>query len=70
MVLAAEDPADLKAWSGCRSEALLMPWTVALRCAQYLVSEGVPVVLVRGNTESWQWLMLVTEWPKDAQLDE
>jgi hypothetical protein len=43
---------------------------MALRCAQRLVAGGDAVVLVRGNAESWQWLMLVTEWPRHAQLDD
>lgn len=35
-----------------------------------LVSDGKAVVLVRGNAESWQWLMLATEWPRHAQLQD
>lgn len=69
LVLAHADSADLNAWSGCRSDALLMPWPVALRCAQRLLADGEPVVLVRGNAENWKWLFLVTEWPGQAQLD-
>jgi len=70
LVLAHADSAGINHWSSRRSEALLMPWSLALRCAQRLVSEGGTVVLVRDNAESWEWLMLATEWPKHAQLDE
>jgi hypothetical protein len=69
LVLAHDNAAVLNPWSSCRSHALLMPWLMALRCAQRLVSGGDAVVLVRGNTESWKWLMLVTEWPRDAQCE-
>jgi hypothetical protein len=70
LVLAHADPSSMNPWSSRRSDALLMPWTMALRCAQRLVSDGEAVVLVRGNAESWNWLMLATEWPRHAQLDD
>ena len=70
LVLAHADPAAMNPWSSRRSDALLMPWTMALRCAQRLVSDGEAVVLVRGNAESWNWLMLATEWPRHAQIDD
>jgi hypothetical protein len=69
LVLAHDDPAALNPWSRCKSDALLLPWSMALHCAQRLISSGDAVVLVRGNTESWQWLMVATEWPRHAQLD-
>lgn len=70
LVLAKEAPAALNPWSSRRSDTLLMPWSMALRCAQRLVSDGEAVVLVRGNTESWQWLMLATEWPSGVALSD
>jgi len=70
LVLAHVDAGVLAAWSNCRSDALLMTWLMAFRCAQCLASKGEEVVLVRGNAESWRWLMLVTEWPNHAQLDD
>jgi hypothetical protein len=69
LVLAQDNAVALNPWSSCRSDALLMPWFKVLRCAQRLVSDGEAIVLVRGNTESWKWLMLVTEWPRDAQCE-
>lgn len=68
LVLAQDAPAALNPWSSRRSDALLMPWSIALRCAQRLTSDGEAVVLVRGNDESWQWLMLATEWPSGVAL--
>jgi hypothetical protein len=70
LVLAHVDEAALGSWSSHKSDALLMPWPIALRCAQQLVSDGKAVVLVRGNAESWQWLMLATEWPRGKALSE
>ena len=70
LVLAHAEDAALCSWSNRRSDALTLPWPMALRCAQCLVIGGEAVVLVRGNAESWQWLMLVTEWPRHAQLDD
>ena len=69
LVLAQDDVAALNPWSPSRSDALLMPWSMALRYARRLVSGGEVVVLVRCNAESWQWLMLATEWPRHAQFD-
>lgn len=70
LVLAKDDLCALNPWSSKRSEALVMPWTMALRIAQHLASDGATVILVRNNAESWQWLMLATEWPRHAQLEE
>ena len=68
LVLAHAEDAALSSWSSRRSDALLMSWPMALRCAQRLVSDGKAVVLVRGNAESWKWLMLATEWPLGVAL--
>lgn len=70
LVLAHAEDAALSSWSSHKSDALLMSWPMALQCAQRLVSDGKAVVLVRGNAESWQWLMLATEWPMHAQLQD
>lgn len=66
LVLAHADPAASNNWSSRRSDALPMPWAMALRCAQRLVSKGEAVILVHGNAESWNWLILATEWPNAA----
>ena len=70
LVLTHAEDAALSSWSSRRSDALTLPWPMALRFAQRLVAGGEAVVLVRGNAESWQCLMLVTEWPRHAQLDD
>jgi hypothetical protein len=70
LVLSNVDDDSLESWSSHKSDAVLMPWPIALRCAQRFVSDGKAVVLVRGNAESWQWLMLVTEWPLGVALAE
>lgn len=69
LVLAHGDPDVLNLWSSSKSDALLMPWSMALRCAKRLFSDGETVVLVRGNSESWQWLRLATDWQKHAEHD-
>ena len=70
LVLAHVEDAVLSSWSSRRSDALTLPWPMALRCAQRLVAGGDAVVLVRSNAESWQWLMLVTEWPRHTELGD
>ena len=70
LVLAHAKDAALCSWSSRRSDAITLPWSMALRCAQRLVADGEAVVLVRGNTESWQWLMLVTAWPRHTELED
>lgn len=69
LVLAHAEDAAVSSWSSHKSDALLMSWPKALRCAQRLVADGEAIVLVRGNEDSWQWLMLVTEWPRHTGLE-
>ena len=40
----------------------------AINYAQQLKRTGEKVALIRNNMESWEWLMLVTEWPVGSSL--
>ena len=55
-------------WSSYQKEAFVMQKSDAINCAQQLKRTGEKVALIRNNMESWQWLMLVTEWPVGSSL--
>ena len=55
-------------WSSYQKEAFVMQQSDAINCAQKLKRTGDKVALIRNNMESWQWLMLVTEWPVGSSL--
>ena len=55
-------------WSSYKKEAFVMQQSDAINCAQQLKRTGEKVALIRNNMESWEWLMLVTEWPVGTSL--
>ena len=55
-------------WSSYKKEAFVMQQSDAINCAQQLKRTGEKVALIRNNMESWEWLMLVTEWPVGSSL--
>ena len=55
-------------WSSYKKEAFVMQQSDAINCAQQLKRTGEKVALIRNNMESWEWLMLVTEWPAGTSL--
>ena len=55
-------------WSSYQKEAFVMQRSDAINCAQKLKRTGEKVALIRNNMESWEWLMLVTEWPAGSSL--
>ena len=55
-------------WSSYQKEAFVMQQSDAINCAQQLKRTGEKVALIRNNMESWDWLMLVTEWPVGTSL--
>jgi len=55
-------------WSSYKKEAFVMQQSDAINCAQKLKRTGDKVALIRNNMESWEWLMLVTEWPVGSSL--
>ena len=58
----------MQRWSSYQKEAFVMQQSDAINCAQQLKRTGDKVALIRNNMESWQWLMLVTEWPVGSSL--
>jgi hypothetical protein len=55
-------------WANQRSLAKTMCFQEALAVSQELVRDGEPVVIVRANAPSWEWLMLATEWPDGSSF--
>ena len=55
-------------WSSYQKEAFVMQRSDAINCAQKLKRTGEKVALIRNNVESWEWLLLVTEWPLGTSL--
>ena len=55
-------------WSSYKKEAFVMQQSDAINCAQQLKRTGEKVALIRNNMKSWEWLMLVTEWPAGTSL--
>ena len=55
-------------WSSYQKEAFVMQQSDAINCAQQLKKTGEKVAIIRNNMESWEWLMLVTEWPVGSSL--
>ena len=60
----------MQRWSSYQKEAFVMQQSDAINCAQKLKRTGEKVALIRNNMESWEWLMLVTEWPAGTSLIE
>lgn len=58
----------MQRWSSYQKEAFVMQRSDAIKCAQKLRRSGEQVALIRNNMESWNWLMLVTEWPAGTSL--
>jgi hypothetical protein len=58
----------MQRWSSYQKEAFVMQQSDAINCAQKLKRTGEKVALIRNNMESWEWLMLVTEWPAGTSL--
>ena len=58
----------MQRWSSYQKEAFVMQQSDAINCAQKLKRTGEKVTLIRNNMESWEWLMLVTEWPTGTSL--
>ena len=58
----------MQRWSSYQKEAFVMQRSDAINCAQKLKTTGEKVALIRNNLESWDWLMLVTEWPVGTSL--
>ena len=48
--------------SSYQKNAFVMQQSDAINCEQQLKRTGEKVALIRINMESWEWLMLVTEW--------
>ena len=55
-------------WSNRRSDALLLPFHLALSLAKQQLELGDRVTLVRNYEASWEWLMLVANWRHKALL--
>ena len=51
-----------------QKEAFAMQQSDPINCAQKLKRTGKKVALIRNNMESWEWLMLVAEWPVGTSL--
>ena len=58
----------MQRWSSYQKEAFAMQRSDAINCAQKLKRTREKVALIRNNMESWDWLMLVTEWPVGTSL--
>lgn len=58
----------MQRWSSYQKEAFVMQRSDAINCAQKFKRTGEKVALIRNNKESWEWLMLVTEWPAGTSL--
>ena len=55
-------------WSSYKKEAFVLQQSDAINCAQQLKRTGEKVAIIRNNMDSWEWLMLVTEWPVGSSL--
>ena len=51
-----------------QKEAFAIQQSDPINCAQKLKRTGKKVALIRNNMESWEWLMLVAEWPVGTSL--